>query len=491
MASSIHVKKASAGAVAHNSRETFSQSVVFTDEKNELWNDKKEAFSMYREELAIRSQAYSERTGQSLQKNAITHLSAVVNLEQHHTLDDVQKIAKHIEQKFDTKVFQIAVHRDEGKLVSKADDKLVYTSGTDFFKCPKTNELFWDKKYTQKINLEEYTIVKNYHAHIEFMGLTSTGEAVKRNYMSKRNLSQLQTFVAKELGMERGKNYYETKERAPRRLDVHEYKRVNAIQRSAIEGAVKDIRAELATVKDVNLQYKLEREKMKQSGTATQKDYQELKKQYKELEEQAKNKDLTIAKLTSYQKAFDYVAKELQIPKNEAGKYEASAVKSTVETIKSERAATQNLKLEYHHSIATSQKALEIEREETKKLKEQVSTLENENVSLRANVSELEQEKEELKQEVSKLQAIVDKVSSFFSCRTSDLIDKVTSFFAKKSEPLSSSSPLERSDIERSAAAPSLARPGEDLFVDDENAQYEVEKFLEEYRESGDKKVKL
>lgn len=422
MASSIHIQKASGGAVAHNSRESFSHSVVFPDEKNEILNNSKQAFALYRNELAIRSQAYSDRTGQTLQKKAITHLSSVVNLQQHHTLKDLQSIKDYIEKKFDTKVFQMAIHRDEGKLVSKADEKLVYTSGHDFFKCPKTNELFWDKKYTEKINLDEYNIVKNYHAHIEFMGLTSTGEAVKRNYMSKYNLSELQTFVAKALKMERGKNYYESKERAPRRLDVHEYKRVNAIQRSAIEGAVK----ELATVKDVANQYKLEREKLKQSGTAAQQDYSNLKKQYEELKAQAQAKDLTIQELTSTVRYY----RESYRPAKE--------------------------------------KELKIERERTNALQEQVSTLERENVSLRSFVSVLEQEKEELKEEVTKLQAIVDKVSSFFSATKDTLIDKVTSFFAKKSETSSfSSPPLERSDIERASGAPSASEASiEDLFHD-------------------------
>jgi len=459
MASSNHVKKASAGAVAHNSRESFSHSVVFVDEKNELWNDKKEAFSMYREELALRTQAYSERTGQKLQKNAITHLSAVVNLEQHHTLDDLQKIKKHFEKSLDTVVFQMSIHRDEGKLVSKKDEKLIYTSGTDFFKCPKTNELFWDKKYTQKINLDEYNIVKNYHAHIEFLGLDSAGDSIKRNRLSKYYLSSLQDVTAEALKMQRGKNYYQSKERAPRRLDVHDFKRVNAIKRSAIEGAVKDIRAELATVKDVLVQYKNEREKLKQSGVATQSDYSTLKKQYDELKEQAKAKELTIAELIEKQKAD-----------------------------------TRMLALyrEKYRENQSELKTLKIEREETNALKAQVSTLERENVSLRSNVRELEQEKEELQEEVSKLQKIIDTVSSFFSCKTSDLIDRVTSFFKAKSETPSFSSPLERSDIKTHAEhAPSLARPGEPLFVDDETARHEVEKFLEEYLESGDKKVKL
>lgn len=44
MASSIHIKKASAGSIGHNSRDNFSHSVVFTDEQNETSHTSKGAY---------------------------------------------------------------------------------------------------------------------------------------------------------------------------------------------------------------------------------------------------------------------------------------------------------------------------------------------------------------------------------------------------------------------------------------------------------------
>ena len=307
MASSIHIKKATAGSVAHNSRETHSYSVVFPDEKNECSHSSKQAFKEYRQELAIRAKAYQDRTGQKLQKNAITHLSAVVNLEQHHTLADLETTKKEIEKKFDTKVFQMSIHRDEGKLVSKEDEKLVYTSGEDFFMDPKTQELFWDKKFTKKVDMSQYDIVKNYHAHIEFLGLDSRGEAIKRNYMSKYNLSQLQTFVAKELQMERGKNYYETKEKAPKRLDVLEFKRANTSKRENTQELVKALEDK----------YKKEREELKASGAATQKDYQALKADF---EKQKKELESVKSSVETYKTLYDKAAKSRDFYKERAEK---------------------------------------------------------------------------------------------------------------------------------------------------------------------------
>ncbi len=121
--SSIHIAPGYDGYFAHNSRETFSVSQVFFDELNEISRSKKEALRVYHEELESRSVEYRKRVKQDLQKNAVTHLSAIINLNVHHVLDDLNPIVKHLEEELDTKVFQITVHRDEGKLVNKESEK--------------------------------------------------------------------------------------------------------------------------------------------------------------------------------------------------------------------------------------------------------------------------------------------------------------------------------------------------------------------------------
>lgn len=373
MASSIHIRKATAGSVAHNSRETHSYSVVFPDEKNECSHSSKEAFKEYRQELAIRAKAYQDRTHQKLQKNAITHLSAVVNLEQHHTLKDLETIKKYIEKKFDTKVFQMSIHRDEGKLVSKEDEKLVYTSGEDFFMDTKTQELFWDKKFTKKVDMSQYDIVKNYHAHIEFLGLDSKGEAIKRNYMSKYNLSQLQTFVAKELGMERGKNYYETKEKAPKRLDVLEFKRANTSKRENTQELIKVLEDK----------YKKEREELKASGAATQKDYQALKVSF---EKQKKELEHAKSSVETYKTLYDKAAQSRDFYKERGEKVVEREV--IVEKI---------IKVEDTAKIEELKKDLSQALEAKKEVEAVNHTLRSEKMDLRASQSVLIAENEELK----------------------------------------------------------------------------------------------
>ncbi len=296
--SSIHIQGGSGGSVTHNSRETFSYSVVFKDENNELWNDSKDAFKIYRDELNIRTQAYTERTGQKLQKNALTQLSAVVNLEQHHSLKDLESIKNHLEKTFDTKVFQMSVHRDEGKLVNKQDENIKLVSGEDFFLNAKDNKLYFDKQFKKEIDMKEWNIEKNYHAHIEMMGLDSKGNGIKRNYMNIRTLSNIQTFVAKELDMQRGNQSVIINENGElerdfsnrkKRQDTHPFKESKKIENDAYLKASKELLATKEQLKEANNQL---RTFMKDNGAGRQ-DYAELEKEKKILEEQLKAKELT------------------------------------------------------------------------------------------------------------------------------------------------------------------------------------------------------
>ena len=199
---STHIAPGNAGYFSHNSRQSFSQSQVFFDEANEIGSTKEEAFTIYRSQLKERSNAYETRVGQKLQNKTVTHLSAVVNLEQHHTMEDLSPLVKYIETQLDTNVTQVAIHRDEGKLVNKETGEIL-TSGEQFFCDSDTQKLYFDKDFVEPIDMSEWDIEKNYHAHIEFMGLTSEGKSIKRE-LTTRFFRALQDKTAEILKMERG-----------------------------------------------------------------------------------------------------------------------------------------------------------------------------------------------------------------------------------------------------------------------------------------------
>jgi hypothetical protein len=247
--SSIHIATGKSGYLLHNDRTQLTSNSIFRDEKNEVSRSAKEAFQLYREELGKRTAAYVARTKQKLQKNSITHLSAIVNLNQRHTLDDLQPLIDHLEKELDTKVFQAAIHRDEGHVG------------------------------------EDGKPIKNYHAHIEFMGIDSEGRSVRRK-LTKKFLSQLQTKTAEILQMERGTNYAKERKPRPRRLDTYEYKAAKKAEEQAVKAKVADLKAEIASL----------REELKKERAARPQ-YAAMEQAAKEMKKQIKARELTIEQL--------------------------------------------------------------------------------------------------------------------------------------------------------------------------------------------------
>jgi len=249
--SSIHIEAGKAGYVYHNSREKPTKNSIFSDEENEVSNSAKDAFKIYRDELKKRTQAYTKRTSRSLNKKTITHLSAIVNLNAYHTLDDLQPLVDHLEKELGTKVFQVAIHRDEG-------------------------------------HIEDGNPIKNYHAHIEFLGLDEHGNSVRRK-LTKKFLIELQTKTAELLKMERGTNYAKEKKRRPKRLDTYEYKEFKKREEKARNN-------DLAKVKDLKSEMARLRAELKEQG-AIREDYARLEALNRELREKIKAKELTIDEL--------------------------------------------------------------------------------------------------------------------------------------------------------------------------------------------------
>ncbi len=336
--SSIHLAPGASGYLSHNSRQSYSQSQVFYDEKNEFWNDKKEAFKIYKSELTARSEAYTNRTKQKLQKNAITHYSAIVNLHKNHTLTDLKELRNFLEKSLDTKIFQVAIHRDEGKLIhEKTGLKLV--SGEDFFCNQKDKKLYFDEKFEKPINMSNWVIEKNYHAHVEMMGIDSDGKAIKRNRLTRTFLKELQTFTAKSLNMERGnkiepytkeqmteiKNLLKPKNEYPssraygiafnkaakelgyfkkktKRIDTHEFKQrakaTNDIEKENIIKKQKLIKQANAKISDVKKQAQvLRRELAALDKKLLREDWARYEAEVKVLKLKTKQKELTVPEL--------------------------------------------------------------------------------------------------------------------------------------------------------------------------------------------------
>lgn len=381
--SSIHLQTAKGGTILHNARENYSKSVVFTDEKNELWNDSKTAFKLFRDELEIRTKAYTERTGQKLHKTTSTMISGVVNLEQKHTLKDMEKIKDYLEKEFDTKVIQMSVHRDEGKLINKENEDLKLVSGKDFFLNAKDNELYFDNKFTKKINMDEWKIEKNYHGHFEMLGLDTQGKTLRKK-MNIVKLSKLQDFTAQSLGMERSLSNVIVNEKGKaqrkstsnkKRLDTHEFKEAKKIENETVKKTKSNTKEDLDKLKSETKEL---REQLKENK-AIREDYKKLDDLNKSLQEQLKAKEIdletALKEVSNLKKSYTILESNYETSKNNNVSLISKNATLSIENKKLEKEDLSNKSL-----ISTLSK-------ETVTLQNQVNTLKSENKSLQEQIN--------------------------------------------------------------------------------------------------------
>jgi hypothetical protein len=223
----------------HNDRTQKSSYLIDTRSTNEFDRTAEQAMKLVRD-LAEQARAnFKARTNQKVQwKEEDLMCSAVLNIKENTTLEDVQNVAKHIEEKYNMRVIQCAIHRDEG------------------YKDKELNETYI-----------------NHHAHIEFLRLdvergTTTFKKGQMHIEGwKKSLSELQDDVAEILKMKRGHNYKKEKIGKPKRRTHFEVKR----DYEQIDSARREKRAELQKQKKTYNNNKAVLEKQKE-------EYNKLKK---------------------------------------------------------------------------------------------------------------------------------------------------------------------------------------------------------------------
>ena len=183
--SSIYLQKGDVNfADKHNSRNTEKEPSYLLEKQYRKTNDFvkiADAHTLYHEQLFIRQKSHARGRTPELKD---VFYEAVVNLEEKHTLQDVQKVASHLKAVYGFQPCSIAIHRDEG--------------------------------YVDKITKE---VKYNLHAHLTFLCMKD-GISTKRKLNAKK-LSEMQTEVANILGMKRGQEHSKAK-----RLDHQQYRAV-------------------------------------------------------------------------------------------------------------------------------------------------------------------------------------------------------------------------------------------------------------------------
>ncbi len=163
MKTSINFKAVKSDSEIHNFRKkTFDYIRKDLTSKNEYWQEQKIADRIQKIETYCK-----EKSGRKLQKNAMPVREAVVVIKENTTMQDLYNLSKRLGEELKIRVFQIAIHKDEGHY-----DK-------------ETNE--WKP---------------NYHAHLvaDWQDL-ETGKTLKHQSF---HYSKMQDITAECLGMERG-----------------------------------------------------------------------------------------------------------------------------------------------------------------------------------------------------------------------------------------------------------------------------------------------
>lgn len=203
MKTSINFKAAKSDSEAHNFRKkTFGYIRKDLTAKNEYWSEERLSDRLHKIESYCK-----EKSGRKLQKNAMSIREAVVVIKEDTKMLDLHNLSKRLEEELQIRIFQIAIHKDEGH----------YDKETKEWK-------------------------PNYHAHLvaDWQDL-QTGKTLKHQSF---HYSKMQDITADCLGMERGI------EGSKGRLEAIEFK-IQKKEREllALDEKINDVKSELSSKK--------------------------------------------------------------------------------------------------------------------------------------------------------------------------------------------------------------------------------------------------
>ena len=195
--SSINFKKSIPINTEHNDR-TLAPNYLIDKEKGvECNRNAEQARALKNQIIKEAIQKYTENTRQKFQAKSF-EWSAVVNIKPDTTMQDLENLAKHFNDKYGFQCYQIAIHRDEGHKDENGEKQI------------------------------------NQHAHMEFITLNK--ETGKQNFkmrdFSKQKMREIQTEVAELLGMQRGKDKRLT---GAKRIEPRKYAQLKEQEKAAIK----------------------------------------------------------------------------------------------------------------------------------------------------------------------------------------------------------------------------------------------------------------
>ena len=306
---------------------------------------------LHEEQMSLRKKNHSRGKAPELNDSL---WEAVINLEEHHTMDDVKKVADFIHKKYHLTPTAIAIHRDEG------------------YKDKTTGEV----KY-------------NYHAHVIFYTVDN-GKSQMRT-IGKKALSEMQTEVANLLHMERGQvnsktvrlNHRQYREKA-RELAQKDFV-FDVVQKEFVKHT-KEQEQNILTLKEQKAIVEAERKKYKDEADHIASEYRALQALNKTLHTKKELDDALAALRKDYEDRLakkaelsDFIASEaVQLRADDVSKYNRTIenFKSNEKGLKAQKNyfdKAYNVELEVHQQLQQENKELRAELEKVTKERDYLS----------------------------------------------------------------------------------------------------------------------
>lgn len=220
--SSINFKKSIPINTEHNDRTLAPNYLIDKEKGAECNRNAEKARELKNQIINEAKETYQNKVKQKFQAKSF-EWSAVVNIKPDTTMQDLENLAKHFNDKYGFQCYQIAIHRDEGHKNTKGEIEI------------------------------------NQHAHMEF--ITLDRETGKQNFkmrdFSKQKMREIQTEVAEILQMERGKDKRLT---GTKRIEPRKYAQLKEQEKAAI----KETKIKVAKqIKELNLELENTKEQLK------------------------------------------------------------------------------------------------------------------------------------------------------------------------------------------------------------------------------------
>ncbi|WP_304339868.1 hypothetical protein [Campylobacter ureolyticus] len=232
--SSINFKKSIPINTEHNDRTLAPNYLIDKEKGAECNRNAEKARELKNQIINEAKETYQNQVKQKFQAKSF-EWSAVVNIKPDTTMQDLENLAKHFNDKYGFQCYQIAIHRDEGHKDENGEKQI------------------------------------NQHAHMEFITLDK--ETGKQNFkmrdFSKQKLREIQTEVAEILQMERGKDKRLT---GAKRIEPRKYAQLKEQEKKVVKEATQDLKKQLEK-KEQNLEaVKLSKKEIKEQFEAFRKE---------------------------------------------------------------------------------------------------------------------------------------------------------------------------------------------------------------------------